>query len=319
MGIFELTILLLLVAAFLVRVARWLRAPYPSLLALAGTLAAFVPGVPKTTLDPSLALALFVAPTLLDAAYDASPRDLRNHWSGVVSLAFVAVVVTVAAVAVAARAMIPDLPWAAAIALGAIVAPPDASAAEAILREIRLPHRLMVILEGESLFNDAVALVIYRLAVIGAMTGVVSSTLLPLTLIVSYGGGALLGIVLARLYLRLAAFVADDVPIWVMAQFLGTFGVWLLAEAAGISPIITVVAYAMTLSRLAPLGMDATHRISAYAVWDVVVFVLNALAFLLIGLQLRDIGVRLDGALLGYIGFAVAVLLVSSRRALPGS
>ena len=139
--------------------------PYPALLALAGAGLALIPGAPAVTLDPQLALALFVAPVLLDAAYDASPRDLRQNLKSLISLALVMVVLTIVAVAIVARKIVPDLGWAAAIALGAIVAPPDASAATAVLRRLRPPHRLLVILEGESLFNDASALLIYRIAV----------------------------------------------------------------------------------------------------------------------------------------------------------
>ena len=310
MGIFELTIGLLLVAAYLAHLARWLKAPYPALLALAGTVAAFIPGVPEAALDPALALVLFVAPTLLDAAYDASPRELHNNWISVVGLAILAVVLTVVAVAVAAKAMVPALPWAVAIALGAVVAPPDASAAEAVLRQVRLPHRLMVILEGESLFNDAVALLIYRFAVVAAVTGAVSLAGLPLVLLLTCGGGVLLGVALAWLYMRVGFSLSDDMPLWIMVQFLAVFGVWLLADALALSPIITVVAFAMTLSRAAPLRLDAQHRISSYAVWDVAVFVLNALAFLLIGLQLRDILGRIDGAMWSSVAFALGVLAV---------
>ena len=127
-------------------------------------------GTPTLVLDPELALALFVAPVLLDAAFDASQRDLRANWRAVAGLALGAVALTIVAVAVVARWLVPDMPWAAAIALGAIVAPPDAAAATAVLKQLRPPHRLLVILEGESLFNDASALLVYRLAV-GAATG----------------------------------------------------------------------------------------------------------------------------------------------------
>jgi CPA1 family monovalent cation:H+ antiporter len=153
MVIFELAIALLLVGALLTLLANRIGAPYPALLALAGAALALVPGVPQITLDPQLALALFVAPVLLDAAYDASPRDLHDNLVPVVNLAFVTVFLTIIAVAVAARLIIPQMGWAPAIALGAIVAPPDASAATAVLRRLRPPHRLLVILEGESLFN----------------------------------------------------------------------------------------------------------------------------------------------------------------------
>ncbi|GAH47416.1 unnamed protein product, partial [marine sediment metagenome] len=171
MLLFELVIALLVLGAILTLWANRIGVPYPALLALAGAGLALIPGAPQVTLDPQLALALFVAPVLLDAAYDASPRDLRQNLKSLISLALVMVLLTVVAVAFVARKIVPDLGWAAAIALGAIVAPPDASAATAVLRRLRPPHRLLVILEGESLFNDASALLIYRIAVGAAMTG----------------------------------------------------------------------------------------------------------------------------------------------------
>src|SRR6185295_9225268 len=165
MLVFEIVVALLLGGAALAAVARRVGAPFPALVALAGAALALVPGVPTLVLAPELALALFVAPVLVDAAFDASPRDLRANWRPVASLALGAVVLTVAVVALVARALVPDLPWAAAIALGAIVAPPDAAAATTVLKALHPPHRLLTILEGESLFNDASALLIYRVAV----------------------------------------------------------------------------------------------------------------------------------------------------------
>ena len=170
MAEFELVLSLLLGGVGLTLVAPRLGVPGPVLLAIAGVALAFVPGVPLVALDPDLALALFVAPVLLDAAFDASTRDLRDNWVPLTSLVLVAVGVTVAAVAGTARLLLPEMPWAAAVTLGAIVAPPDAASATAILRQVRLPHRLAVIIEGESLLNDASALLIYRLA-IGATAG----------------------------------------------------------------------------------------------------------------------------------------------------
>src|SRR5215213_8431927 len=138
MEVFEVVIALLLGGAALAAVARRLGAPYPALVALAG--AALV-------LDPALALALFVAPVLVDAAFDASPRDLRANWRPIASLALGAVSLTIAVVAVVARLLVPGMPWGAAVALGAIVAPPDAAAATTVLKQLRPPHRLLVILE----------------------------------------------------------------------------------------------------------------------------------------------------------------------------
>ena len=166
----EALIGLVLAAVILAAAARRVGAPYPVFLALGGALLAFVPGAPSFTLPPELALALFLAPVLLDAAYDASPRDLRDNWAPVTGLVVFAVGLTTAAVAVVARTLVPEMPWAAAIALGAVVAPPDAAAATAVLRQLRPPHRILTILEGESLLNDASALLIYRLAV-GAVGG----------------------------------------------------------------------------------------------------------------------------------------------------
>jgi monovalent cation/hydrogen antiporter len=167
MRVFEVVIALLMGGAVLAAIARRIGAPYPALVALAGAALALIPGVPTLVLDPELALALFVAPVLVDAAFDASPRDLLANWRSITGLALGAVALTIAVVAGVAKLLVPDLPWAAAIALGAIVAPPDAAAATTVLKQLRPPHRLLTILEGESLFNDASALLVYRLAVAG--------------------------------------------------------------------------------------------------------------------------------------------------------
>src|SRR6476469_7045947 len=161
----EVLVGLVLAATILAALARRVGAPYPVFLALGGAILAFVPGAPSFTVLPELALALFVAPVLLDAAYDASPRDLRDNWAPVTGLVVFAVGFTTIAVAVVARALVPALPWAPALALGAVVAPPDAAAATAVLRPLGLPQRILTILEGESLLNDASALLIYRVAI----------------------------------------------------------------------------------------------------------------------------------------------------------
>src|SRR5687767_9265178 len=190
---------MLLGGAALAAISRRIGAPYPALVALAGAALALIPGVPSLVLDPELALALFVAPVLVDAAFDSSPRDLRANWRAIASLALGAVALTIIVVAVVARMLVPDMPWAAAIALGAIVAPPDAAAATTVLKQLRPPHRLLVILEGESLFNDASALLIYRMAVGAMMTGFLSGwTVIPTLLVVTVGS-IVLGLVLSRL------------------------------------------------------------------------------------------------------------------------
>ncbi len=310
MQLFELIIALLLGGAALAAFARRVGLPYPALLALAGAGIALLPGTPTVMLDPDLALALFIAPVLLDAAFDSSPRDLREQWRAVASLALVAVALTVAAVALTVRWLAPDVPWAAAIALGAIVAPPDAAAATAVLRQLRPPHRLLVLLEGESLFNDASALLIYRLAVGAAMGGaVIGWGVVPMLLVVSVGS-VVLGLILSRIVLLVTGRI-HDVATAVIVQFVGTFGVWLLAEAAHLSGILTMVVFAMAVAREAPALIPARIRIPSYAVWEVAVFVLNVLAFILVGLQLKPILARLGQTeVLAYLGTAAGGCLV---------
>ena len=148
MGELEQVLVLFAAAVALAAAARRAGAPYPVFLAIGGALLALIPGAPRLTLPPDLVLALFVAPILVDAGYDASQRDLRDNWAPLVGLVVVAVVLTTAAVAVVAHVLVPSPPWAAAIALGAIVAPPDAVAATAVLRPLRPPQRILGILEG---------------------------------------------------------------------------------------------------------------------------------------------------------------------------
>ncbi|WOH66959.1 sodium:proton antiporter [Bradyrhizobium sp. BWA-3-5] len=290
---FEWIIGLLLGAVLLSALARRLNVPYPTFLALGGMLLAFVPSGPRWMLEPELALALFVAPVLLDAAFDTSLRDLRNNWLPVATLVLVAVGLTTTSVAVLAHWLMPDMPWAAAIALGAIVAPPDAAAATAILRQVNLPYRLLKILEGESLLNDASALLIYRVAVGIATAHHLRLSEFAPSLGLALVGSLAAGYLCARLWLPLTQRITEA-PSAIIVQFAGTFTMWIVAEHLGLSGILTIVAYAITLARTAPAQMPARLRVPTYAVWETVVFVLNVLAFVLIGLQLRPIWERLD-------------------------
>jgi monovalent cation/hydrogen antiporter len=293
MLMFELILLLLLGAVVLTNLAERLAAPYPSLLAIAGASLAFLPFAPHIALEPDLALALFIAPALLDAAFDTSPRDLRRNWIPIASLAVIAVVLTTAAVAFVGWRYA-GLPLAAAIALGAIVAPPDAVAANEVLRHLRIPQRIGLILQGESLLNDATALLIYRAAVAAAVASFSLIENAPILLLAAIGSVAA-GYVLARLYV-LATAEIHDAPSSTVLQFVGTFGVWILSERLMLSPIITVVTYAMTLAQLVSGRTGARLRISSYSVWETAVFVLNVLAFVLMGLQARPIIDRLSPA-----------------------
>src|SRR5262245_4667778 len=285
---FEALIGVLLAALVLAAAARKVGAPYPAFLALGGAILAFVPGAPAFMIPPDLALALFVAPVLLDAAFDSSPRDLRENWVPVASLVVVSVALTTIAVAAVARALVPAMPWSAAIALGAIVAPPDAVAATAVLRQLRPPHRILTILEGESLLNDATALLIYRLAVGAVVAGSFSITEVAPAFVLGVAGSLVVGPALGWLVLQGLGRLTHT-PTSIILQFVTTFGVWLFAEAIGLSAVLTMVCYAATVARTAPERVPARMRIPSYAVWETVVFAVNVLAFIFIGLQIRPI------------------------------
>jgi len=300
---------LLLAAVLLAALARRVGVPYPAFLALGGACLAFLPGAPALSIEPRLALALFVAPVLLDAAFDASPRDLKENWVPLVNLVVLGVAVTTMAVAVVARALMPGMPWAVAIGLGAIVAPPDATAATAILRHVKPPHRILTILEGESLLNDASALMIYRLALGALATSTFTVSSAAPTFLLAIAASVVAGRAAAWLSLTVTKNIRD-VPTSIIVQFINTFGVWIVAEEAGLSPVLTMVCFAVSVARPASEITPARMRIPSYAVWETAVFVLNVLAFVFIGLQIRPILTSLAPEVrLQYFWVAGAVLL----------
>ncbi|MDB5998574.1 MAG: sodium/hydrogen exchanger, partial [Rhizobacter sp.] len=309
MLIFENMMVLLIVALLLLQVSRRFALPYPSMLALAGGCVATLPWAPQVTIDPHLALVLFIAPALLDSAFDTGVRELRRNWLPLVSLVVVAVLLTTAAVAWAGVAMA-GLPLAAAITLGAIVAPPDAVAAAAVMQQFRLPRRTMTVLNGESLLNDAVALLVFGAAVSAVATPGVWLTQSAPMLLIAVPAGALLGYVMGKIDVHLLPLAAGTLSSTIL-QFVLTFGTWMLAERLHVSPIIAVVVFAMTIARYVPAQATPRDRVHSNSVWGAVVFVLNVLAFLLMGLQARAIVERLSGQeLVDALKFAGVVLLI---------
>jgi Na+/H+ antiporter len=302
------TLSLLLGAVLLAALARRVKVPSPSMLALGGVLLALLPYSPRISLEPDLALALFVAPVLMDAAFDSSLRDLRENWLPLTSLVFVLVALTTVAVSLVARWLVPEMPWAVAVTLGAAVSPPDAAAATAVLNEVRLPHRLIAVLEGESLLNDASALLIYRLAVGAALAQAESPIQAATTFALVLAGSLTLGALLAIAYGNLVNRFSH-VPSSIALQFIGALGMWILADKLGLSGILVTVTAAIVLSRRSAIRMPAAVRVPSYAVWDTAVFVLNALAFILAGLQVGPTLDRLGhGQYHQYLLFAGAIL-----------
>jgi CPA1 family monovalent cation:H+ antiporter len=310
MPIFETILGLLLGASLLSMLAQRINVPYPTLLAVGGALVAFLPGMPRLDLPPELILALFVAPVLLDAAHDASLRDLRENWAPILSLVMVAVGLTTVAVAVAARYFVPEMPWAAAVALGALLAPPDAVAALAVLRQVEPPHRIRNILEGESLLNDSSSLLIYKLAIGAVAAGSFSAAKAIPAFALVVVGSAVAGWVLAKLTGFLTVRM-KDAPASIIVQFVTTFGVWLLAEHLGLSGVVTIVVFAITAARRSTEAMPPYVRIPSFATWGSITFVLNVMAFTLIGLHVLPIIGGLRGHdQMGQFGAALAILAV---------
>jgi CPA1 family monovalent cation:H+ antiporter len=308
MLLFESTLVLLAIAIALTQVSRRFNIPYPTMLATAGLIIAMLPLTIDIRFDPQLALALFIAPVLLDAGFDLPPRTLLRYWLPLISLAAVAVVLTTAAVAWAGMAWA-GLALAPAIALGAIVAPPDAAAASAVLSRFELPRNTVTVLKGESLLNDAVSLLIF-MAAVGAATGHMSASQLSLRLALAVPGGLLLGVAAGRGFVFISPKLAGTVS-GTIAQFVATFFVWIVADRLHLSAILAVVAYAMTIARYAPEQTSARDRVHAYSVWEAAVFLLNVLAFLLTGIQARSIIASLKPASLwNDLRFAAGVVVI---------
>jgi CPA1 family monovalent cation:H+ antiporter len=296
---FESLIALLLMAILLLQVSRRTWIPYPTMLAAAGVVVALIPGSPVIRLDGHTALALFIAPVLVDAAFDFPLAAIRTLWRPLLALAVVAVVLTTGVVAWIGWAFA-GLPIAAAVTLGAIVAPPDAAAATTILRSARLPRRTVEVLTGESLLNDATALLLFSAAVaIQSHGGIDGGVALRLGL--AAPGGLALGLAFGWLNRHIMPHTRGSLG-GNLLEFANTFLVWIIADRLGLSAVLCVVAMAMYLANTPEIRAGARSRIQSFAVWGSVVFLLNVLAFLLMGMQVRQIvdemtPARLDEAL----------------------
>ena len=307
MQFFESLLLLLLVSIVLLQVSRRLLIPYPSMLAVAGVAVALLPGTPFVALDPQMALALFIAPALLDAAYDFPLGTARRYWLPLLVFAVGGVVITALSVALAGWAFA-GLPFAAALVLGAIVAPPDAVSATAVLSSVSVPRNLDAILRGESLFNDAAALLIFTAALSVQSAGALDGTV-GLHIALAAPGGILLGVGAAWITRYLSRFVVGTLG-GNLLQFVQTFLLWILAERLHLSPVLAVVSFAMTIARISdPAASSARMRVQSYAVWSAVVFVLNVMAFLLMGMQVRAILRDMEPGHIGQAAFVAAAVV----------
>lgn len=312
MTFFESLVALLLLAVVLLQVARRTPIPYPTMLAAAGVIVALVPGSPSIALEGHTALALFIAPVLLDAAFDFPLAAIRRLWRPLVALAVVAVLLTTAVVAWIGWAFA-GLPIAAAITLGAIVAPPDAAAATTVLRSAALPRRAVQELTGESLLNDATALLLFSAAVAIQSHGSIDGAI-GLQLGLAVPGGIALGFAFAWAFRFIIPYTRSSFG-GNLLEFVNTFIAWLVAERLGLSAVLCVVTMAMFIANDPKMGIDARNRIQSFAVWGVAVFVLNVVAFLLMGMQARAIVGGMDADRLreaaGVAAMVVAAVVVT--------
>ncbi len=306
MTFFESLLVLLLIAVVLLQVSRRLLLPYPAMLAAAGVLVAFLPGTPDITIEPTTALALFVAPVIVDAAYDFPPGAALRFFGPLIAFAVFGVLITAALVAWLGHTIL-GLPVYAAVALGAVVAPPDAAAATAVLSSVSVPRSAEEVLKGESLLNDATALLLFSGALAVQTHGGIS---------LSYGfrlgaavpGGIALGIVWALVFRALNRFFRDTLG-GNLLQFVNSYLVWIIADHLGLSAVLCTVAMAMTTARFAELKGFPRMRVQSFAVWSAVVFTLNVLAFLIMGMQAKGIVAHMgSGELHHALRFAAAIV-----------
>src|SRR5438477_11320584 len=319
----EIIVLLFALVAILAVLACRVALPYPIVLVIGGLGLSFVPGLPEVKLNPDTVF-YFILPALVyPAALFTSWRDFRRNLRPILLLAIGLVLTTMVAVAWIAHAVVPGLPWAAAFALGAIVSPPDAIAATAIIRRLGVPHRIQAILEGESLVNDATALVALQFAIGSLVTGTFSPGYAAARFVwaaaAGIGFGLLVGVVIRWVQSHL-----DDPPIQITISLVTPFIAYLPAERLHASGVLATVAAGIFLGWHSPLMISARTRLQVYAFWETVMFLLNGFVFIVIGLQLPGIlhtlnRESLTGSVVSAIIICAAVILVRFAWVIPAA
>jgi Na+/H+ antiporter len=304
----ELLIVGLLVAvAGLSALAHRLNIPYPIVLVIGGALFGFVPGIPNVALNPDVVLVVFLPPLLYSAAFFANFGDIRSSLRAITLSSVGLVLVTMAAVAVVAHELVPGLPWSAAFALGAIVSPTDPLAAAEVMRRLGVPRRLVSSVEGEGLFNDATALVAYRVAVAAAVGGSFSLGHATVRLVAAGAGGIAIGLAVGWLVAQMRKRIADA-QVSIAVSLLSGYAAFVPADAIGASGVLAAVTTGIYMGICGPRIIPARIRLQGFYVWDILDFILNATLFVLVGLQLHSV----VGALGNYswtslVGYAAAV------------
>ena len=311
----ELLLLLLVVVAVMVTVSRLIRVPYPILLLVGGLALGLVPAVPHIELDPEIVFLLILPPLLYVTAFLTPVRDFRANLKNIASLAVGLVIASAVAVAVVATALVPGITLPVALALGAIVSPPDAVAAAAIAERLAVPRRLVSILEGESLVNDATALTLYRGALAAATAVAISPLASVGTFFGAVVGGIAVGVAVGWIMVQVRTRLTD-VPVEITISLLTPYAAYLPAEALGVSGVLAAVSCGLYVGRRSSRIMGSDARLAGRAFWEMLVFLLNGLVFILIGVQISSIARAMDRATLfdlAGIGLAVSLTLILVR------
>jgi monovalent cation/hydrogen antiporter len=298
---------LLVAVAGLSMLARALSLPYPIVLVIGGALFGFVPGVPSVKLDPNVVLVVFLPPLVYGSAFFANLGDIRRNMRSVTLNSVLLVLVTMALVAVAAHAIIPGLTWAAAFTLGAIVSPTDPLAGATIMRRLEFPRALVSAVEAEGLFNDATALVAFKVAVAAVVSGSFSIADAGLKFASGAAGGIAIGLAVGWVVAELRARI-DDAETSITISLFSGYAAFVPANALGLSGVLAAVTTGIYMGVRGPSIIPARIRLQGLFFWEILDFVLNASLFVLVGLQLRGVVNALpDESAITYAGYAAAV------------
>lgn len=311
-----IVIVLLTVVTALAEITDKIRVPYPILLVLAGIAIGLIPGLPRITLDPEVIFLVFLPPILYAAAWSTSWQDFKQSKRPIILLAIGCVIFTTCAVAVVVHTFIPYFNWPEAFVLGAIISPPDAVAAAAATKGLPIPRRVTTILEGESLVNDATGLIAYRYAIAAVVTGSFGIWEAGLQFLIVATGGIVFGLVVGVIFKWIHRITPDNPTTDTTLTFLAPYIAYLGAESIHLSGVLAVVVAGLYLSRSSSVVFSQKTRLSAYGVWDTVIFILNGVIFILIGLQLPTILENIKAlsfTTLLYYGAIVSVTTIVGR------
>ncbi|RFS13649.1 Na+/H+ antiporter [Emticicia sp. C21] len=308
---YSIVLIILGLMIVLSAIATRIRIPYPILLVTAGIAIGFIPGVPTIILNPEIVFLIFLPPLLFDAAFNISYKELRNNWATISTLAFPLVFFTTTAIAVVTHYLIPAMSWAMSFALGAILSPPDAVAATNVTKGLGLSHRTITILEGESLVNDASGLIAFRFAV-AAIVGTSFDLLkAPFQFLMVVAGGIFVGIVIGRILAFFLLRVYNNSLIGISAIALTPFIAYLVAEELHVSGVLAVVVLGVTLALFSGKLISKGTKEQNKSFWDVIIFLLNGLVFILIGLQYPLVIKNINHEdILQFIGYSFLISLI---------